>query len=203
MGGDDGRAWEGHFGVSAVPRGPAADRGGEFRGRCAFAAGQRAAGGAVCVDGLDGVEPGGAALGVLVDRADRGGGVRGRLEHREFYGWDQWHHGVLQPRRAGAPGATERAAEPGRGGSAGGRIHRAVVPDGGGAGRAGVRLVQLPAAREGEVFCGRRRGGGHCLYHAVRPGAADDEDGRRDLAGVPGRLWRGRVLHDRAPDHAA
>lgn len=114
-----------------------------------------------------------------------------------------WSLGVLQPRGAGAAGAAERAAEPGRGGRARGRIYRAVVPDGGGAGRAGVRLVQLPAAREGEVLRGRRRGGGHRLHHAVRPGAADDEDGRRDLAGVPGRVWRGRVLHDRAPDYAA
>ena len=110
---------------------------------------------------------------------------------------------MLQPRGAGAAGVAERAAEPGCGGRARGRIYRAVVPDGGGAGRAGVRLVQLPAAREGEVLRGRRRGGGHRLHHAVRPGAADDEDGRRDLAGVPGRVWRGRVLHDRAPDHAA
>ena len=134
--------------VSVDAGGGDAGGGNQFRGRYPLAAGQCAAGGAVCGDGASALadcpEPGNPWRGVFLvgmgpDRHCGADCVRGRYEHHQLYGRHQRHHGGLLAGGAGAAGVEE--------------WHRGVrerEPDcRGDSQRAGVQLVQLPAEEQG------------------------------------------------------
>lgn len=122
------------------------------------------------------------------------GGMRGCDQHLQLHGRDQRHNRGLLVRSARAPDAGEPAPEAGerRG------VHRPQPPERGGAGAAGVLLLQLPPAREGAVLRGRRGQRGHRVHPALRARDAHCAHAGRELAGAAAGVRGGRV-----PDHSA